>query len=150
MRFAMSFISAIAVLVAGLPAWTDTGTALPAGPVVSAPGPIGDADLKQGLQLVMVDLAGCVFCAKWKREVLPVYARHPEGRAAPVTIIPIGGPWPDGLALAGRPKVTPTFILLDGGLELARIEGYDGAEAFWSALHRMLGDTPDRIGGLAP
>ena len=35
-----------------------------------------------GLRLMMVRRPGCVYCAQWDREIGPIYARHPEGRAA--------------------------------------------------------------------
>lgn len=135
MRRCRPFLSVIALAASGVLA-VPAHTAPMAG-ADRATGLSGDVAAR-GLGLIMVDSAGCAFCARWKREVLPGYARHPEGRAAPLTIIPIDGPWPDGLALASRPVATPTFILIDSGLELARIEGHDRAETFWPALRRML------------
>lgn len=95
----------------------------------------------QGVRLVMVDLKGCGFCAAFKREVLPTYAASREGHAAPLSIVQIDGPWPDGIALAGRPRVTPTFILLRAGIEQARIEGYASPATFWPGLRGMLNDA---------
>ena len=34
---------------------------------------------------------------------------------------PLKGPYPDGLALDRRPWLTPSFILLRGGQEVARV-----------------------------
>ncbi|MDQ7260358.1 SoxS protein [Paracoccus sp. PS-1] len=99
-----------------------------AGPVLAAP----------GLQLLMVRRKGCVYCAQWDREIAPVYGRHPEGRAAPLLMVDLDGPYPDGLALARRPWLTPSFILLQGGVELARFEGYPGRERFFGVLRDML------------
>lgn len=98
----------------------------------------------QGLRLVMVDLKGCGFCAAFKREVLPGYATRAEGRAAPLSVIEIDGPWPDGIVLDGRPRVTPTFILLRGGIEQSRIEGYAGPDSFWPGLRDMLANVEAR------
>ena len=143
MALAVSLV--FAVPAHAVPMTSDTA---PASGQASANGPA--QRLGQGLGLIMVDSPGCAFCARWKREVLPGYAHHPAGRAAPLTIISIDGPWPDGLALASRPMVTPTFILTDRGLELARIEGHDRAETFWPALRQMLAQAhaagrPDQI-----
>ncbi|MFC3570367.1 SoxS protein [Paracoccus simplex] len=90
------------------------------------------------LQLLMVRRKGCVYCAQWDREIAPIYARHPEGRAAPLLTVDLDGPYPDGLALARRPWLTPTFILLQGGVERARFEGYPGRERFFDVLRDML------------
>lgn len=102
--------------------------AMAAGPVAAA----------TGLQLLMVRRRGCVYCAQWDREIAPVYARHPEGRAAPLLMVDRDGPWPDGLVLARRPWLTPTFILLQGGVEQVRVEGYPGRERFFGVLRDMM------------
>lgn len=126
------------VLVAGLLA---APLALPLPAPAAQPSLQQGGAITQGLRLVMVDLKGCGFCAAFKREVLPVYDGTREGQAAPLSIVEIDGPWPDGIALAGRPRVTPTFILLRDGMEQARIEGYAGADSFWPGLRRMLANA---------
>ena len=37
-----------------------------------------------------------------------------------------------------RPVFTPTFVLVEDGKELGRIEGYAGDEFFWFLLGRLL------------
>ena len=64
-----------------------------------AAGLAGPALAGDGLRLMMVRRRGCVHCAAWDREIGPVYARHPEGRAAPLMMVDVDGPYPDGLAL---------------------------------------------------
>ena len=98
----------------------------------------GEALPARGLALVMVDRPGCGYCRAWKREILPGFASHPQGRAAPLTIVQMDGPWPDGLALARAPFFTPTFILLHDRAEVARLEGYPGKRHFWPEIDRML------------
>ena len=94
-----------------------------------------------GLRLMMVRRKGCVYCAAWDREIGPVYARHPSGRMAPVFMVDVEGPYPDGLALDRRPWLTPSFILLRGGQEVARFEGYPGADKFFGVLRVMLDEA---------
>lgn len=110
--------------------------AAPAG-AVSIPS-AAEVPVDQGVRLLMVEREGCIYCRKWRHDVLPGYALTGEGRAAPLATVPLDGPWPDGLALARRPFVTPTFVLLRDGRELARIEGYVGEDAFWPRLRDML------------
>ena len=90
------------------------------------------------LQLLVTHDAVCGDFARWQREIGPSYAATPEGRAAPLLEIQTDGPWPDGLALASRPRATPTFILVDDGREIGRIEGYGDAARFRAALSGML------------
>lgn len=94
----------------------------------------------KGLAMVMVNSDSCGYCALWRREILPGYAANPTGRRLPLTVVPLDGPWPDGLALARAPYITPTFLLLDSRAEFARIEGYPGAKRFWPTVERMLAD----------
>ncbi|MRX51592.1 SoxS protein [Paracoccus sp. S-4012] len=97
-----------------------------------------EAPVDEGIRLLMLDRAGCIYCAQWKREILPAYARNPDGKAAPLAIVDIDGPFPDGLALDRMPVLTPTFVLLRDGIELGRIEGYAGRDFFWPMIGRLL------------
>ncbi len=90
---------------------------------------------------MMVRRPGCAYCKAWDREIGPVYAKHPEGRAAPVFMVDVDGPYPDGLALDRRPWLSPTFILLKNGQEVTRFEGYPGADKFFDVLRVMLDDA---------
>ncbi len=48
---------------------------------------------------------------------------------------------PAGLALKGMPQFTPTFVLIQNGKELGRIEGYPGPDFFWALLDQLLQKT---------
>lgn len=91
--------------------------------------------------LVMVEEAGCVWCARWNREVAPVYPKTDEGRAAPLRRMDIHAPRPADLAFARPLAFTPTFVLMVDGAEVSRIEGYPGEDFFWGLLGRMLADA---------
>lgn len=90
------------------------------------------------LRLLMVEKKGCVYCAAWDRAIGPGYGASEAGQVAPLERVDIHGPWPDGLALARRPFVTPTFILLDGGSEVGRLEGHMTPAQFYPALAALL------------
>lgn len=104
-------------------------TALAAGPAFAR---------GSGLRLIMAERPDCVYCRAWRSEVGPGYAASPEGRAAPLLPVPIEGPWPDGLALDRAPRETPTFILVRGGSEIGRFEGYDDPATFRADLRALL------------
>ena len=93
---------------------------------------------RQSLRLMMVSEAGCEFCRAWRAQIAPGFDRSGPGVAAPLSEVDMDGPYPDGLALAGRPRVTPSFILLDRGVETGRVEGYVGARDFYPVLERMM------------
>ncbi len=95
----------------------------------------------RSLRLMMVSENGCEFCRDWRAQIAPGFGRSGAGRTAPLFEVDIAGPYPDGLALAGRPRATPSFILLDRGSEIGRIEGYVGARDFYPVLERMMAEA---------
>lgn len=94
----------------------------------------------QPLRLLMVTRRGCVYCQQWDAQIGPGYASSAEGQQAPLLKVDLEGPWPDGLVLASRPFLTPTFILLENGQERDRILGYPGDNFFYPLLSDMLRD----------
>ncbi|WP_424990025.1 hypothetical protein [Fluviibacterium sp. S390] len=94
-------------------------------------------------ELVMVEQAGCQYCARWNVAVGPVYPKTPEGAFAPLRRVDLHQPLPPDLSLQGKVVFTPTFILVDEGRELARIEGYPGEEMFWWMLANLLTNNTD-------
>lgn len=94
------------------------------------------------LELLMFEREGCSYCKRWNEEIGPAYPRTPEGAAAPLRRLDIKAPLPEGITLTGRPPAfTPTFVLIEDGREVARIEGYAGDEFFWVLLDRMLAEA---------
>lgn len=93
---------------------------------------------KTPYRLMLVEQDGCAYTAAWHREVGESYPGSELGRVATLLRVNINGPYPNGIALARRPNVTPTFILLKNGQEMSRIEGYPGAEEFYPMLRDML------------
>lgn len=95
-------------------------------------------DAVAAVELVMVEQAGCVWCARWNDEVAPIYPHSAEGQAAPLRRIDKHQPVPDDLVLGASLIFTPTFILTVDGREVGRIEGYAGEDFFWGMLDAML------------
>ena len=90
------------------------------------------------LSLLMFDQPGCVYCERWEREIGVSYERTEEGKAAPLTRVGLRDPLPDGVTVERRATFTPTFVLLEDGAEVGRIEGYPGDEFFWPLLPRLI------------
>lgn len=85
-------------------------------------------------ELVMFEREGCPYCARWNREVAPIYPKTAEGRRAPLRRVDLAEPRPSDLAAIANVVYTPTFVLLEDGKEIGRIVGYGGDEIFWSLL----------------
>jgi thioredoxin-related protein len=95
----------------------------------------------QAAEMVMVEEIGCPWCAKWHREIGPIYPKTEEGKIAPLRTIDISDRDPDTFDYAKRVVFTPTFVLVDEGRELGRLEGYAGDEFFWVMLSQLLKDN---------
>ena len=91
--------------------------------------------------LVMAEEHGCYWCDKWNEEVGGEYPITAEGRAAPLRRIDIHSDLPDDLTFASRLTYTPTFVLMQDGAEVSRLEGYPGEDFFWPILQQMLNDA---------
>jgi len=89
-------------------------------------------------QLVMVSQPGCAYCEAWERTIGPIYPKTPEGAFAPLVHADKRSGPPDGITYSRKVNFTPTFILVDDGAELDRIEGYPGEDFFWGLLGMML------------
>lgn len=101
------------------------------------------APMAEAADLIMIDRAGCAYCIAWKEQIGPAYPNTDLGRFAPLQIVDIAAGAPDGVTF-DRPVVfTPTFILIEEGTEIGRIEGYPGEEFFWFILENLLKDKTD-------
>ncbi len=90
------------------------------------------------VSLLMFERPGCIYCARWNEEVSPEYPKTAEGKAAPLRRLQIDAPLPEGLTLDRPPVFTPTFVLVDDGAEIGRIEGYMAEDFFWPLLDRLI------------
>ncbi len=95
--------------------------------------------------LVMVEQQGCIYCAKWNAEISHIYPKTDEGRRAPLLRVDLHD-LPEDIDFASRPVFTPTFVLVEDGKELGRMEGYAGDEFFWFILGKLLDDNEIEAG----
>nr|WP_321254747.1 hypothetical protein [uncultured Ruegeria sp.] len=93
------------------------------------------------MALLMAEEDGCMWCARWDSEISQIYPKTPEGHAAPLQRVDIHAALPDGISLTKPLYYTPTFVLLDNGNEVGRIEGYPGEDFFWGMLGVLLRDA---------
>jgi hypothetical protein len=103
--------------------------------VIGAP-PAGAAEL------IMMEQPGCAWCKRWHEEIGVAYPKTEEGRLAPIRYVDITEPWPEDLDAIARERLTPTFVLMEDGVEIARLRGYPGDNFFWPLLNEMLAKLP--------
>jgi len=94
------------------------------------------------VELVMVEQPGCVYCQRWNEEIAPAYPKTAEGAFAPLRRVDISDV-SDAVDTARAVVFTPTFLVVEEGAELGRLEGYPGPEFFWPLLDRLLTDKTD-------
>ncbi len=92
-------------------------------------------------ELVMFRRAGCPYCAAFDRAIGPIYPKTDIGKRIPLREVDLDRS-ADGKAakvvLASPVRFTPTFVLVEQGRELGRLEGYPGEDFFWGLLERLL------------
>jgi hypothetical protein len=93
------------------------------------------------LQLLMFEEVGCIYCARWNEEIAPQYPLTVEGQAAPLRRLQLRDPLPEGLSLVSPPVFSPTFVLIQDGIETGRIEGYPGEDFFWPLLADLISEA---------
>lgn len=86
--------------------------------------------------LLMAEEVGCYWCARWNEEIAHIYPKTAEGRTAPLQRYDLHNETPE-VAFVRKVHFTPTFILVEDGQELGRIEGYPGEDFFWGLLSMM-------------
>ncbi len=90
----------------------------------------------------MFEQAGCAWCAAWDRQIGPIYPKTAEGRRAPLRRVDLHAERPSDLSRIQAVRFTPTFVLIDGGREIGRIQGYPGEDFFWGLLGELIGRLP--------
>lgn len=106
---------------------------------------LSTAQIGAQVRLMMVEELGCQWCAKWQAEIGPIYPKTSEGRIAPLFKVMINDPLQDGIVLKSPPIYTPTFILLNDGQEVGRIEGYQSDDFFWWFMETMIKKLPENV-----
>ncbi|WP_298969547.1 hypothetical protein [uncultured Roseobacter sp.] len=89
--------------------------------------------------LIMVEQNGCHWCARWNADIAHIYPKTDDGKRAPLRRVDLRD-LPDDITFASEPVFTPTFVLVENGAELGRIEGYAGDEFFWFLLSKLLNE----------
>jgi hypothetical protein len=90
--------------------------------------------------LVMYRRHGCPWCRAWDRDIGDIYARTELGQTFPLREVDLDREGDGGFMLTRPVRYTPTFVLMEGERELARIEGYPGEDFFWARLEILAED----------
>lgn len=100
----------------------------------------------QAAELIMFTRAGCPWCAAWDREIGPIYPSTDVGQRTPLQRIDVAEQRRVP-GLKNPVRFTPTFVLIDAGREVGRIEGYPGEDFFWARLEKLTDKLTQKPGG---
>jgi len=110
------------------------------------------AQAANAAELLMYRTAGCAWCATWDQVIGPIYPKTEAGRRAPVRMVDLGVAKDSDVLLQRPVRYSPTFVLVDRGREIGRIEGYPGEDFFWGLLENLVLKlpSPNATTGAAP
>lgn len=89
-------------------------------------------------ELVLFETQGCPWCKAWQKEVGTIFHLTDEAKVVTLRRVDLDGPRPDDLRHIGGVRYTPTFVLIEDGKEVGRIEGFIGQEQFWGLLGELI------------
>jgi thioredoxin-related protein len=92
----------------------------------------------QAAELLMFRQPGCPWCAAWDRTIAPIYPKTDIGKKFTLRHVDLHGSQEGWPKLKTPVRFTPTFVLVDQGRELGRIEGYAGEHFFWAQLEGLI------------
>ncbi len=93
-------------------------------------------------QLVMFEQFGCEWCDVWNEEISEIYPKTEEGQRAPLRRVDLHAERPSDLTEIKAVRFTPTFVLVEDGREIGRIQGYPGEDFFWGLLAQLIERLP--------
>lgn len=99
-----------------------------------------------GAELLMFEQKACPFCAAFNREIAPDYPRSQAGAVAPLRHVDIFESRNGGIDGLEPAVFTPTFVLVEDGLEVGRMLGYPGRRYFYPEIQKLIDALPARGG----
>ncbi|MBI3453506.1 MAG: thioredoxin family protein [Rhodospirillales bacterium] len=88
----------------------------------------------RGTELVLFEAADCPWCARWHREIGPIYPRTEISALLPLRRVYLDRKVPEDLRHLPGVRFTPTFVATVDGREVGRIVGYPGDDLFWGLI----------------
>lgn len=94
------------------------------------------------MELLVVEVEGCIYCLVFRRDVLPNYQASTQARTVPIRFIELNAAEEQKFPFAEPVTTVPTILLMKGGQEAGRITGYLGPENFFHAVNHMISAAP--------
>ena len=92
----------------------------------------------RALELLLFESDSCEWCELRHKQIGVIYSKTEEGKQAPLRTVDVFEKAPKDIAHIKQGRYTPTFVLVDKGVEIGRIRGYPGEDFFWGMLDELL------------
>lgn len=92
------------------------------------------------MRLFVFEIEGCTACTQFHTEALQDYWTSETSRSLPLTIVDLNALGTAGQPLRSPIRTVPTFIVMRDGIEIARLTGYPGKQAFETGIAQVLAD----------
>lgn len=94
------------------------------------------------LELVVMEAPGCIYCAIFRRDVLPAYQSSERGKDVPIRFMDVNDAGVEALGLDQPVNIVPTFVIFKRNKEIGRLPGYVGPEAFFHTINFLISTAP--------
>lgn len=95
------------------------------------------------LELVVLEVDGCIYCGLFRRDVLPKYQASPRGQDVPIRFVDLNQLDTAPLKFDSPVDIVPTVVLLKDRAEVGRITGYVGPENFFHSVDRLFASVDE-------
>ncbi len=93
----------------------------------------------RGLELVVFEADGCIYCEVLRRDVVPIYSASPESTRAPLRFFNVSREDESRIGLTSAITLAPTVVLFRDGRETDRLAGYTGPDLILRLVSHAVG-----------
>lgn len=90
------------------------------------------------VELLVVEVKGCVYCGLFRRDVVPAYHGSDRARAVPMRFVDLDALGGRIAGMSSPIDTVPTVLVMQDDKEIGRVAGYVGPETFFHAISRLL------------
>ncbi len=89
-------------------------------------------------EIVVFEVANCIYCPVFRRDVLSAYQHSEVAARLPIRFLDVNDAAVNRLGLDGPIRMVPTVVVLHRNREVGRIDGYTGPQHFMAFVNNHL------------
>ena len=95
-----------------------------------------------GVEIVVVEVPGCVYCHLFRRDIWSAYQSSELAKTVPMRFVDLNSEAAESLRLTGPIESVPTALVMRENMEVGRIPNFVGTASFYYAVERLLDGAP--------